>query len=169
MPRQAKALSRYAGSEPELPNGIFLTHVPVYAMPRMRNYLTTNGPWSQLVSTGNIILQPLTADSTIRLTPNLTVTPFRVPHRDEYSETVGYRIDGPAKSCLSAIFLRFRILSSVKVWPALRPCPLPISRRYISSTLTIPIGCLMREALNPEKWLRTALRSPVTELSSSCD
>jgi len=121
MPRQAKALSRYAGSEPELPNGIFLTHahighytglmylgkeatnaenVPVYAMPRMRNYLTTNGPWSQLVSTGNIILQPLTADSTIRLTPNLTVTPFRVPHRDEYSETVGYRIDGPAKSCL---------------------------------------------------------------------
>jgi len=28
------------------------------------------------------------------------VTPFLVPHRDEYSETVGYRITGPNKSAL---------------------------------------------------------------------
>ena len=28
------------------------------------------------------------------------MTPFRVPHRDEYSETVGYRIDGPEKSAV---------------------------------------------------------------------
>jgi pyrroloquinoline quinone biosynthesis protein B len=42
----------------------------------------------------------LQADSTIVLTPDIQVTPFRVPHRDEYSETVGYRIDGPEKSAL---------------------------------------------------------------------
>jgi pyrroloquinoline quinone biosynthesis protein B len=28
------------------------------------------------------------------------VTPFRVPHRDEFSDTVGYRIDGPRRSAL---------------------------------------------------------------------
>ena len=30
----------------------------------------------------------------------LSVTPFLVPHRQEYSEVVGYRIDGPSRSVL---------------------------------------------------------------------
>ncbi|MCB0630085.1 MAG: MBL fold metallo-hydrolase [Saprospiraceae bacterium] len=102
-------------------DGIFLTHahighytglmhlgrevigtseVPVYAMPRMKEYLRTNGPWSQLVSLRNIALQNLQADSTVRLNERLQVTPFLVPHRDEYSETVGYRIDGPQHSAI---------------------------------------------------------------------
>ena len=76
--------------------------VPVHAMPRMREYLTTNGPWSQLVSLGNIALRALAADSTIVLSERVRVTPFRVPHRDEFSETVGFRIEGPSKS---AVFL----------------------------------------------------------------
>ena len=102
-------------------SGIFLTHahighytglmylghevmgtseVPVYTMPGMRSYLETNGPWSQLVNMNNISLQDIQADSAIRLTPNLSVTPFIVPHRDEYSETVGYRIESPTKKVL---------------------------------------------------------------------
>lgn len=68
--------------------------VPVWAMPRMRDFLTTNGPWSQLVRLRNIVLQPLAGDSSIALGDSLVVTPFRVPHRDEYSETVGFRIAG---------------------------------------------------------------------------
>ncbi len=76
--------------------------VRVHAMPRMRDYLASNGPWSQLVSLGNIALQPLTADSTIALSERVHVTAFRVPHRDELSETVGFRIEGPSKS---AVFL----------------------------------------------------------------
>jgi len=96
--------------------GIFLTHahighytglahlgreamgargMPVWAMPRMRDFLTANGPWGQLVTLANIELRPLAADSTIALGDSLRVTPFRVPHRDEYSETVGFRINGP--------------------------------------------------------------------------
>jgi pyrroloquinoline quinone biosynthesis protein B len=72
------------------------THgMPVWAMPRMRDFLTENGPWAQLVTLANIELRPLAADSTIALGDSLRVTPFRVPHRDEYSETVGFRIDGP--------------------------------------------------------------------------
>lgn len=98
--------------------GIFLTHahvghyvglmhlgheiigargVPVYAMPRMREFLSGNGPWDQLVRYGNIELRDLEADRTVRLSERLSVTPFRVPHRDEYSETVGFRIEGPSR------------------------------------------------------------------------
>ena len=101
--------------------GIFLTHahighytglmqlghevigasdVPVYAMPQMTTFLQTNGPWSQLVHYGNISLQPLHADQAINLTPEISVTPFVVPHRDEYSETVGYKIQSSDSSLL---------------------------------------------------------------------
>ena len=73
-------------------------NVPVWAMPRMREFLITNGPWSQLVKLGNIELRPLAADSAVSLGGSLHVTPFLVPHRDEFSETVGFRIAGPRGS-----------------------------------------------------------------------
>ncbi len=72
--------------------------VPVWAMPRMRGYLAANGPWSQLVALHNIELRPLAADSTVTLGDSLRVTPFVVPHRDEYSETVGFRIESNRSS-----------------------------------------------------------------------
>jgi len=102
-------------------DGIFLTHahvghyaglihlgreiigardVPVYAMPRMAQFLTTNGPWSQLVQLNNIQLRPLTDGTPVRLNARITVTPITVPHRDEFSETVGFIISGPASSVL---------------------------------------------------------------------
>jgi len=94
-------------------DGIFLTHahmghytglmhlgfeamgtsqVPVYAMPRMKDYLATNGPWSQLVDFKNILLRPLADSTDIKLSNEISVMPFTVPHRDELSETVGYKI-----------------------------------------------------------------------------
>lgn len=72
--------------------------VRVWAMPRMRDFLAANGPWSQLVRLENIALVPLAADSAIALGDSLRVTPFAVPHRDEFSETVGFRIAGPRGS-----------------------------------------------------------------------
>ena len=102
-------------------DGVFLTHahighytglmhfgrestgsrtVPVYAMPRMHEYLSANGPWSQLVQLQNIELVGLADGKSIQVGPNVTVTPMLVPHRDEYSETVGFRIDGPNKSAV---------------------------------------------------------------------
>ncbi|MEM9820156.1 MAG: MBL fold metallo-hydrolase, partial [Bacteroidota bacterium] len=101
--------------------GIFLTHahighytglmhlgreamgakeVPVYAMPRMKTYLETNGPWSQLVDLKNIRLQALKTDSSFQLTPQLRVDALLVPHRDEFSETVGFLIQSPNKKAL---------------------------------------------------------------------
>jgi pyrroloquinoline quinone biosynthesis protein B len=119
---QMKLLQKLMGPESkETPDGIFLTHahighytglmylgkeamnaknIPVYAMPLMKNYLETNGPWSQLVSDQNISLQSLFDRKSIGITSNISVMPFKVPHRDEYSETVGYKISGPNKKVL---------------------------------------------------------------------
>ncbi|MCR9102394.1 MAG: MBL fold metallo-hydrolase [bacterium] len=69
--------------------------MPVYVMPRMDTFLQKNGPWSQLVALGNIELRPMQDGQSLALSPNLSVTPFRVPHRDEFSETVGFSIKGP--------------------------------------------------------------------------
>jgi len=104
-----------------LPDGIFLTHahighyaglmflgreamnskaVPVYAMPKMKNFLENNGPWSQLVSLNNILINPLSEGKWENISPSLKVKPILVPHRDEFSETVGFIIEGPHKKLL---------------------------------------------------------------------
>ena len=47
----------------------------------------------------NIKLQALANKHSVKFS-NITVTPMLVPHRDEFSETVGYQIDGPNKTAL---------------------------------------------------------------------
>ena len=70
----------------------------VSVMPKMENFLRNNGPWSQLVKLENVSLTSLRDNNSVKLNSRLSITPFKVPHRDEFSETVGYRIDGPSKS-----------------------------------------------------------------------
>ena len=65
----------------------------------MAGYLRTNGPWSQLVKLENIELHEMKAGEPVPL-PRFTVTPLLVPHRQEFSEVVGFRIKGPSKSVL---------------------------------------------------------------------
>ena len=48
----------------------------------------------------NIRIKELQQDSIVDLNSNVKVIPFLVPHRDEYSETVGYKIIGPKKAAL---------------------------------------------------------------------
>ncbi len=74
--------------------------VPVYAMPRMSEFLRTSGPWSQLVAFKNIELRSLVQRQTIMLNDRIRVTPILVPHRDEFSETVAFQIEGPNRSVL---------------------------------------------------------------------
>lgn len=75
--------------------------VDVTVMPRMAEYLKTNGPWAQLVSLENIKLNADLVDKQpYALADDLLVTPYLVPHRDEYSETVGFVIAGPHKKVL---------------------------------------------------------------------
>ena len=122
MTTQMKALTRFGvDGASETPDGIFLTHahighytglmylgkeamnakqVPVYTMPKMKLFLETNGPWSQLVMNHNIVLKEIEGQKEVSLTTQLKIRPLEVPHRDEYSETVGYVISGPNKSAL---------------------------------------------------------------------
>tara|TARA_B000000441_G_scaffold1434_1_gene944 strand:- start:134 stop:1048 length:915 start_codon:yes stop_codon:yes gene_type:complete len=107
--------------EANLIDGIFLTHahighytglmylgreglggknIMVYALKRMARFLTKNGPWDQLVKLNNISIQTISNKEFVKLSANIFVIPIRVPHRDEYSETVGYKIIGKSKKIL---------------------------------------------------------------------
>ena len=117
--RELKKISAFEHGKS--PDGIFLTHahighytglmylgkesynsknVPVFAMTRMKGFLIKNGPWSQLFKLNNIRINNLNHQEEIKLSNNLSITPFLVPHRDEFSETVGFKINGPKKSVL---------------------------------------------------------------------
>lgn len=119
---QLAYLNRLRGkSNHTMPDGIFLTHahighytglmyfgreainadsVPVYAMPKMRSFLASNGPWSQLIALKNIELKGIENEKPLSLPQEIQVTPILVPHRDEFSETVGFEISGPNKTAL---------------------------------------------------------------------
>jgi len=122
FPEQLHALDTIAPvpSKPGL-DGVFLTHahmghytglmflgheslganeVPVYAMPRMGEFLRGNGPWSQLVRLKNIAIHTMAPGRPVALSGDISVTPLTVPHRQEYSDVVGFRITGPRRSIL---------------------------------------------------------------------
>ncbi len=102
-------------------NGIFLTHahmghyagllnfgreslnsvnIPLYVMPKFHDFILNNGPWDQLVNLKNVNLFKIKANKELILNDNLSITPIQVPHRDEYSETVGFIIKGKSKKAL---------------------------------------------------------------------
>ena len=72
----------------------------VRVLPRMSKFLQNNGPWSQLVDINNIKIEEINFESRTNELSNITVTPVQVPHRDEYSETAGYIIEGKNKKAL---------------------------------------------------------------------
>jgi pyrroloquinoline quinone biosynthesis protein B len=74
--------------------------LPVYCSPRMGGFLTENGPWSQLARLENIVLKTLTAAEPLALNDRVTIVPFHVPHREEFSDTLGFEIRGPRKRLL---------------------------------------------------------------------
>lgn len=120
--QQLDNVQRFTGSDSAYsPNGIFITHahighyaglmqlgreamgaknIPVWVMPRMDSFIRHNGPWSQLVSLNNIRLNKLKKDSVVEINSSFKITPISVPHRDEFSETVGFVIQSDKKKIL---------------------------------------------------------------------
>jgi pyrroloquinoline quinone biosynthesis protein B len=118
-PDMVSQLGTLNGGRP--PNGVFLTHahighytglmffgresldakaVPVFGTARMEGFLRDNGPWSQLVTRGNIEIRRLESDKPVALEDGLSVTAFVVPHRDEFTDTVGYLISRGARRAI---------------------------------------------------------------------
>ncbi len=104
-----------------LPDGILLTHahighylglaqlgrevlgarsVPVYCTPSMARFLRENRPWSRLVALENISIREVEPGAEVSLTPSLSATAIRVPHRDEDSDTVAWLVRGPSRAVL---------------------------------------------------------------------
>ena len=104
-----------------LPDGILLTHahighylglaqlgrevlgakkVPVYCTPSMASFLRGNRPWSRLVALENIAIREIQPGVELALTPDLHVTAYRVPHRDEDSDTIAFLVRGPDRKLL---------------------------------------------------------------------
>jgi pyrroloquinoline quinone biosynthesis protein B len=74
--------------------------IPVYVMPKMKSFLENNAPFTQLLELNNIRLLALQDNYPIDIFKDVKITPFQVPHRNEYSETVGYRIQSSHQSVL---------------------------------------------------------------------
>jgi pyrroloquinoline quinone biosynthesis protein B len=122
--RQLALLHDLAGSRPrgrQPVDAVFLTHahighylglahfgrevaatqgLPVYGTPRFLAFLRAHGPWQQLIDLGQIDPRPVEPKGSVELFGALTVEAIPVPHRDEYSDTVAYRIRGPERTVL---------------------------------------------------------------------
>ena len=117
---QLRMIETILNKKPNI-SGIFITHahmghymglmelglevlntqkIPVYVMAKMKSFLEENAPFTQLIELNNIQLQKLAEDASIQLNRNLSITPFLVPHRNEFSETVGFKIQSVNKSIL---------------------------------------------------------------------
>jgi len=102
-------------------DGIFLTHAhighylglamlgresvgtaptPVYCTPSMRAFLSTNGPWSLLVDEGRLHFPDVPVDTWFAVDEWMSVRMIPVPHRPEFSDTVGFIFRGPNASVL---------------------------------------------------------------------
>lgn len=109
------------GPRPPLFEGVFLTHahmghyggllelgreayavkaLPTWVTPRFASFLRDNGPWKLMVEEERLDLRELDPEVAVELAPDLKVRCFRVPHRDEFSDTVGFIIDGPNRDLL---------------------------------------------------------------------
>ena len=114
-------LKQEKGPKTFVPDGILLTHahmghytglmfygyegqstqgLPVYCSKRMELFLARNGPWNQLIDLKNIIIHPIEPDRPLSLTASLRIESFPVPHREEYTDTLGFKITGKQKSLL---------------------------------------------------------------------
>jgi pyrroloquinoline quinone biosynthesis protein B len=128
LPEQLEALADVreppAGRVDRSPvDGVFLTHahmghylglawfgyealhtrgLPVWCTPRMAAFLRGNGPWSLLVARGNVALRELdpAAAGAVELGDGVTVRAVAAPHRDEYTDTVGFLVRGPRTAVL---------------------------------------------------------------------
>lgn len=72
--------------------------LPVFAGEGMQQFLREEAPWRQLIELNNIELRQF--DCGMHQGEEFTITPFEVPHRNEFSETFGFWIKGSHKKVL---------------------------------------------------------------------
>lgn len=74
--------------------------LPLFASPRLAAFLRANGPWSQLLRLGNLAAREIEVGRPFELGDGVSATALRVPHRDEYSDTLAFLLRGPRRTLL---------------------------------------------------------------------
>lgn len=121
LKEQMARLQMKYGMESVLMDSIFLSHahmghypgllflgreaigakdVPVMAGSKMKQLLEEQAPWKQLTSLGNIDVKDKRDGEVVQIAPQVNVTFIEVPHRNEFSETFAFLIEGPTKKLL---------------------------------------------------------------------
>jgi len=72
--------------------------LPVWCTSRMAAFLRANGPWSLLVGRRNVELRETAPGEAVALGDGVTARAVPAPHRDEYTDTVGWRLEGPRRA-----------------------------------------------------------------------
>lgn len=80
--------------------GLGVRDTPVYCTRSMSDFLASNAPWSLLVEQGRLVPRALDLGRRHRIDEHLEVEPWKVPHRDELSDTVAFVFHGPGASLL---------------------------------------------------------------------
>jgi pyrroloquinoline quinone biosynthesis protein B len=93
-------IGHYAGLAVLGNEGMGMAATPVYCTEAMWDFLASNAPWSLLVEQGRITPRPLALDRWHRIDEHLEVQLWKVPHRDEFADTVGFVFRGPEASLL---------------------------------------------------------------------
>ncbi len=93
-------MGHYSGLAQLGKEGLGMAATPCYCTEVMADYLANNGPWSLMVDEGRLELTPLEPNTWHRLSGQMEVRLIPVPHRPEFSDTVGFIFRGPNRSVL---------------------------------------------------------------------
>jgi pyrroloquinoline quinone biosynthesis protein B len=78
--------------------GAQASNLPVLCTQAMATFLGANQPWANLIASGTLDLQPF-ADDAAPL-PDMRLTQVQVRHRNEFADTVAYRLQGAHQTVL---------------------------------------------------------------------
>lgn len=74
-----------------------IKQLPLFCTPRMKEFLIHNEPWAKLINDGNLVIKLFSVNGRVWQNQGLQIFSFEVPHRNEFTDTVGFFIIGPKK------------------------------------------------------------------------
>lgn len=80
--------------------GINASAVPVFGSKKMIKFLNSNKPFSSLMKNRNLNPKIIEHGKSIKIDQNLTITPYLVQHRSDFTDTFGFLIHGSNKRLL---------------------------------------------------------------------
>lgn len=87
----------HLGKEGMMPRGL-----PLFAPPGAASFLRENRPFRDMVSWGVIDVRPVRPGDELPLVDGLTLRSLPVPHREDFSDTVAWVVEGPRETLVYA-------------------------------------------------------------------